>query len=221
MELKQQLLQVGVRVADEQERQLLAYVDELLRWNRSINLTAIHDRDEALEKHLVDALTLVPLLRGSERLLDMGSGAGLPGIPLKIVLPELTVLSVDSVAKKISFQRQIIRLLGLQGIEARHARLEALADEPTLQGAFTVVVARAFASLGDCARYARPFLAPSGRLLAMKGPEGAAELHRAGAELAGLGLVCSEELHLRLPVSGAERLLLVLSRVDETTARDQ
>ena len=83
-------------------------VDEMLRWNRSRNLTAITDRDEVLEKHLVDSLTLLPFARQAKRLLDIGSGAGFPALPLKIVCPELAVVSVDAVGKKIDFQRHVV-----------------------------------------------------------------------------------------------------------------
>ena len=108
--------------------QLERLVDELLRWNPRRNLTAITDRDEVLEKHLVDSLTLLSFARQSTRLLDIGSGAGFPALPLKIVCPELAVVSVDAVGKKIDFQRHVVRSLGLQGFTALHARVETLTD---------------------------------------------------------------------------------------------
>lgn len=191
---------------------LLWFLDELLRWNRRVNLTAITDPVAGIEKHLVDSLTLLPLLSGQERLLDLGSGGGFPGIPLKIVLPRLRVLSVDAVQKKIAFQRHAIRQLGLEGFEARQGRAEQL---PQMQGcgaAFDVVVSRAFTSLSAFAALALPCLSAGGRIVAMKGPEGERERTAAGSQLEEMGLVCTEVRHLQLPDSGAERTLIVLQR---------
>jgi 16S rRNA (guanine527-N7)-methyltransferase len=192
--------------------QLLSFLDELLRWNRRINLTAIRDRQEALEKHLLDSLSILPLLRGDERLLDLGSGAGLPGIPLKIASPCLQLWSVDAVQKKIAFQRQVGRLLSLNSFHPTQARVEDLAQDGKWQGRFEVVVARAVASLPTLVAWGLPLLQPAGRLIAMKGPEGEAELLAARAELRTLGVHCIEQLQFRLPASGAERRLLVLAR---------
>src|SRR5512133_1632453 len=126
--LRELLQQLQVEIDAETEARLLRYLDELLHWNRSINLTAIANREEAIEKHLVDALTVLPWLGPAARLLDLGSGAGLPGLALKIARPGLQLTSVDAVAKKITFQRHVIRLLGLTGVEALHGRLEELAQ---------------------------------------------------------------------------------------------
>jgi len=208
-QLPAMLRSIGVEVDSAKLIRLQLFLDELLHWNRKINLTAITDRREAEEKHLVDALTLLPLLAEGERLLDMGSGAGIPGLVLKIVRDDLEVLSIDAVAKKINFQRHVIRKFGLQGAEALHARLEELGMSRERQGAFSVVVARAFADLASCAALARPFLQPGGRLIAMKGPEGEAEWLSSRTVFADLGYIPREIRNLRLPRSGAERRLLI------------
>lgn len=213
MELRDQLKSLSITIAPEAEERLQLFLDEVLRWSRTINLTAITDRHAAEEKHLVDSLTLLPLLRGDERLLDMGSGAGMPGLPLRIVLPRLQLLSVDAAAKKITFQRHVIRLLALEGVEARHGRLEDLGREANFSAAFEVVVARAFSDLATCARMAAPFLRSGGRLVAMKGPEGEAELVAHTAAIRQSGYVKKGVTRLRLPVSGAVRLLIELEKV--------
>lgn len=191
---------------------------ELLRWNRTHNLTAITARSEVYEKHLADALTLLPLLGRAKRLLDLGSGAGFPALPLKIVRPGLEIVSVDAVGKKIAFQRHVVRSLQLPGFTAVHGRAEALAEMPGCRAGFDVVTARALASLPLLARLAAPCLAPEGQLIAMKGADGAAELAAAQAELAALGFTCTAQHHLRLPVSGAERCLLVLVQTGQRQA---
>ena len=184
-------------------------VDELLRWNQRRNLTAITDRDQVTEKHLVDSLTLLPFASQSGRLLDIGSGAGFPALPLKIVCPELEVVSVDAVGKKVDFQRHIARSLGLKGFVAHHERVEALVEREGYRKGFDLITARALCSLDEFVVLAEPFLAPGGRLVAMKGPEGKREFSEQRDLLKNGGWTV--DLHLlTLPVSGAERCLIEL-----------
>jgi 16S rRNA (guanine527-N7)-methyltransferase len=196
------------------ERVILALeelVDELLRWNARRNLTAITGRDEVLEKHLVDSLTLLPFATQAKRLIDIGSGAGFPALPLKIACPALEVVSVDAVGKKVDFQRHIARRLELRGFSACHARVEALSAEPGYAAAFDLVTARAVTRLDGLVEMAAPLLAAGGRLIAMKGAEGAQEYAALAAALErdGWGV----RLHsLRLPRSAAQRCLIELVR---------
>jgi len=207
--LERQLAQMNIGLSRQTVDALVTFLDELLRWNRRINLTAITDPRAAVEKHLTDSLTLLPLLRGEERVLDLGSGGGFPCIPLKIALPGLRVFSVDAVQKKIVFQRHAVRLLGLDRFEAFHGRAEDLPQLPGCAAGFDVVLSRAFTSLASFAALARPCMAPGGRLVAMKGADGERELTEAREQLEALGLLCREVRRLRLPDSGAERTLLV------------
>jgi len=189
-------------------------VDELLRWNRRRNLTAITDRNEVLEKHLVDSLTLLPFARQATRFLDIGSGAGFPSLPLKITCPDLEVVSVDAVGKKIDFQRHIIRRLRLEGITTLHERVEDLEKQQTYRASFDLVTARALCPLGELVVLAESFLTPGGRLIAMKGPEGYDELSEQHDFLRQEGWTAT--LHsLNLPLSGAERCLVELTRCQD------
>lgn len=210
--LAELLLPWGITLEAPVLERLAWLAAELLRWNRTHNLTAITDPDEVNEKHLADSLTLLPLLVGTTRLLDLGSGAGFPALPLKIACPELEVVSVDAVGKKVAFQRHVARTLHLSGFTAMHTRAEELAGSASCRSGFAVITARALGSLPLLARLADPCLAPAGRLIAMKGAEAEAELAAARAELAALGFACTAQHRLRLPVSGAERTLLVLER---------
>lgn len=185
---------------------------ELLRWNRTHNLTAITDPAEVYEKHLADSLTLLPLLDKAHRLLDLGSGAGFPALPLKIVRPELEVVSIDAVGKKIAFQRHVARTLRLSGFTAVHGRAEDLPCTSLCGAGFDLVTARALGGLPLLARLAAPLLTPGGRLIAMKGAEGESELAAGQEALVALGLVCTARHLLRMPVSGAERCLLVFEK---------
>ncbi|MCM2264267.1 MAG: 16S rRNA (guanine(527)-N(7))-methyltransferase RsmG [Desulfuromonadales bacterium] len=186
--------------------------EELLRWNRTHNLTAITDPVAVREKHLADSLTLLPLLGNARRLLDLGSGAGFPALPVKIARPDLDVVSIDAVGKKVVFQRHVARVLKLAGFTAVHGRAEDLPKTPLCGAGFDLVTARALGSLPMLARLAEPLLAPGGRLIAMKGAEGVSELTAGQADLLARGFACTAQHRLQLPVSGAERCLLVLEK---------
>ncbi len=208
MTLPESLRRLNLHLAPETLTLLERLIEELLRWNHRRNLTAIIDREEVLEKHLIDSLTLLPFARQSTHLLDIGSGAGFPALPLKIACPELSVVSVEAVGKKIDFQRHISRTLGLQGFTVLHQRVEMLTD---YRAAFDLVTARALCSLGGLIALAGPFLAPGGRLVAMKGPEGHLEFLAQQDLLKQQGW--NATLHkLKLPVSRAERCLIELTR---------
>jgi 16S rRNA (guanine527-N7)-methyltransferase len=211
MVLSKQLEKLDLKIPLEAFVSLERLADELLRWNRSRNLTAITDRDEVLEKHLVDSLTLLPFVHKATRLLDIGSGAGFPALPLKIACPELEVVSVDAVGKKIDFQRHIVRQLGLKGFTPIHGRVEVLTEEQKYRAGFDLVTARALCPLDELISLAEPFLAPGGRLVAMKGPDGQHEFSEQHDLLEKNGW--SVVLHqLELPVSGAGRCLIELTR---------
>jgi 16S rRNA (guanine527-N7)-methyltransferase len=155
-------------------------------------------------------LTVLPLLGDEERLLDIGSGGGFPGIPLKIARPGLKIVSIDSVQKKIAFQRHVSRMLGLTDFEPLPLRAEAVPGSLAYGGGFDVVVSRAFSSLAAFASLARPCMAPGGKIIAMKGEEGGREVAGARAELDAMGLICATVHSRKLPASGAARMLIVL-----------
>lgn len=144
-------------------RQLLDYLEQLQRWNRAYNLTSIEDPEQMVIRHILDSLAVAPWVQG--RVLDVGSGAGLPGIPLAIMDTELDMTLLDSTAKKVRFLDHTIRTLKLINVEAVHARVE---DYHSL-APFDVVISRAISSLADFAGMTRHLLGPRSRLLAMKG----------------------------------------------------
>ena len=218
--LEEGLKRTGLRLGEDACQRLELFLSEMLRWNKRINLTAIVDPEGATEKHLLDSLLVLPFLEGGRSLLDMGSGAGLPGIPLKIAMPGLDVVSVDSVGKKIQFQRHIKRLLTLDSFSPCHVRLECLASKIRRDAGFDLVTARAFSSLEEIGRLAAPWVSRAGHVLAMKGPEGEGEVRAAEAELARLGLAVSAIHRYRLPFSNAERQLVVLSKTGGTVPPD-
>lgn len=187
---------------------LMLFAEELLRWNRKINLTSITEMEEVVEKHLLDSLVLVGLLGQSARILDVGSGAGIPVIPLALAMPHQTFYSLDSVGKKINFQRHIKRQFGLENLEIQCARIEEIVGlNPAWQG-FDVVVARAVAHVNDLLKMALPVIKPGGLLIAMKGPEGEEELLAIESKWLSNYELPEILVKYRLPFSGAERCLL-------------
>ena len=159
---------LGLQLSSRQAEQLLDFVSLLDRWNRTYNLTAVRDPAEMLTQHVVDCLAAVPALRrtlpGPKRVLDVGSGGGLPGVVWAVVDPQLELTCVDSVGKKAAFIRQAALALRLQNLRAEHARVEQLEALP-----FDVIASRAFSSLADFVRMTEPLAAPGGIWLAMKG----------------------------------------------------
>ena len=206
------LSQLGLNLSEETIEKEICFLDELLRWNQQINLTSIRNRDEAIEKHLLDSLLLLPYLKGAKRLLDMGSGGGLPGIPLAIAEPALQVVSVDSVGKKINFQKHIKRLLKLNNLTAIQSRIENLLQVDPAQEKYDLVVSRAFSSLDTSIHHADQWLKPGGRLLAMKGPEGREELAAASEVVEQYGFSIPAISVCTLPFSHAERQLISLTK---------
>lgn len=169
--------ELGLALTDVQVGQLLAYLGLIQRWNKVYNLTAIRDPREMLAQHLLDSLSVVPPLKRQypavehgAKLLDVGSGAGLPGVVLAICFPHLAVECVDAVAKKAAFIQQAAAQLRLPNLQGRHARVESLA------GPYDVVCSRAFASLADFVALTRQALGQGGIWLAMKGKQPDAEI---------------------------------------------
>ena len=167
-------------------------------------------------KHFADSLSLLGSLKKSGTLLDIGSGGGFPAIPLKIMLPHLSVVSVDAVEKKILFQRHAGRLLQLENFAALHARAEELIESYASQ--FDYVVSRAFSDLPHFVSLALPLLKETGQIIAMKGRDGREEAAAAEKQFAELGVKVADCIHLRLPVSGDDRYLVVMKKIDAENA---
>ena len=187
----------------------LKFVEELLRWNKKINLTSIKLLSEAIEKHLLDSLVLLRHIGTATTMLDIGSGGGLPGIPLAIAKPDLHVVSVDSVGKKINFQKHIKRLQQLNNLTPLNIRIEDLLIGEDKQNTFDLVVSRAFSSIENFLACATPRVRVGGRLIAMKGPEGQCEVQSARSIIAAHGYGDPEIVNYSLPFSTAKRQLLI------------
>ena len=208
--LRQGAAALGLALDEAAQTRLLAYLDLLAKWNRVYNLTALRDPVQMLTHHLLDSLAVVaPLRRHTQgrpaRLLDVGSGGGLPGVVIAICCPEIAVTCVDAVAKKAAFVQQAAGELGLGNLVGRHARVEAVCEP------FDIIVSRAFASLTDFVNWSRGALAEQGVWLAMKGK-------RPDDEIAALsaGAAVFHVEPLQVPGLDAERCLVWLRPTGST-----
>ena len=200
-QLEQGLRILGIDLPAGAQRGLLDYAALLTKWNRTYQLTALRDPSLAVSHHLLDSLAVLPFV-GGESLLDVGSGGGMPGIPLAIARPELRVVLVDSNSKKAAFLQQVAIELGLANIAVHCGRVENFCAD----AGFPVIVARAFADLPTLVRLTRHLLRDGGHWLAMKG-------RRPDEELAGLPADVTLRAQHRLQVPGVtgERHLLILA----------
>lgn len=202
--------QFGLSLSQEDLSRFDIYLSELKSWNERFNLTAIKDDQGIVIKHFLDSLTPLKFIKPGSALLDIGSGAGFPGIPLKIVEPSLKVTLIDSVNKKVTFMKHIISELGLADIEAVHIRAEDLAK--TRKGCFDVVISRALASLSDFIRLGEPLLAQGGVLIAMKGKNADDEVEEAAKVIERKKMSVGSIERFSLPMGAGERGIVVLER---------
>jgi 16S rRNA (guanine527-N7)-methyltransferase len=199
--------ELGVDLSAEKLKAFQFFLEELMRWNRKMNLTSIRRPFEVVVKHFLDSLAVSPYLSQGCSLLDIGSGAGFPCIVLKISNPSLKVTSIDSSKKKISFQRHLIRQLGLEGVDVVHAHLPDPGIADKLAKSFDYALSRAFGSLETLLRIARPFIKDTGIIIAMKGKSGARGALRDNT-IARLNMRLQRVISFTLPCIDASRTLL-------------
>jgi len=197
--LEQGLAEMQIPVSELQVDLLLAFVQLIEKWNKTYNLTAIRHREDMLRLHILDSLVLVPFVAGS-KVADIGTGAGLPGIPLAILLPNQQFTLVDSNSKKTRFVQQAILELKLQNVEVKHSRVEELGQA----GVYDVVMSRAFASLSDIMQLTQYLLQAEGVLVSMKG-------HTPKEELDALGRQYQVD-EIRVPGVDAERCVVQINK---------
>ncbi|EAA1874374.1 16S rRNA (guanine(527)-N(7))-methyltransferase RsmG [Salmonella enterica subsp. enterica serovar Give] len=198
--LSRLLADAGISLTDHQKTLLVAYVDMLHKWNKAYNLTSVRDPNEMLVRHILDSIVVAPYLQG-QRFIDVGTGPGLPGIPLAIVLPDAHFTLLDSLGKRVRFLRQVQHELKLENITPVQSRVEAYPSEPPFDG----VISRAFASLNDMVSWCHHLPGEKGRFYALKG-------QLPGDEIASLPDDFSVESveKLRVPHLEGERHLVII-----------
>ena len=204
---------VGVRLDQDQLRLFARYHEELLLWNRRINLISEPSAKEVILRHFVDSLTPLPWITPPDgHLIDLGSGGGFPGLPLRIALPGLRLTLVEASRKKSSFLAQVVRTLALEGVTVLRERVESLSAQAAFAGRFATVISRAAFKLPELVQSAAFFLSPGGRLIALKGPSREAEMAAAEPVLAAAGMVREACREVRLPVINLQRKIIIYKR---------
>jgi 16S rRNA (guanine527-N7)-methyltransferase len=208
----------NVHITGRQVMALITYEKELIEWNQKFNLTAIRDSDSIRTKHFLDSLSCVLAWKASppDHLIDVGTGAGFPGIPLKILYPNLKLTLVESVGKKAMFCQHIVRVLGLERVEVIQARAEALGQTLQHREKYDWAVARAVAHLNVLSEYLIPLVKVGGRALAQKGESGPAEAQSAEKALELLGGQLKQLIPVNLPGVADDRYLIVIEKVAAT-----
>ena len=187
----------------------------IINWNEKINVTSITDEKEFLVKHFIDSLTISRLLSSSKTLIDIGTGAGFPGVPLKIYNKNLKVTLIDSVNKKLNIIREVSKGIGLEDLEIIHIRAEELAHDPQYREQFDIVTTRAVSNLTTITEYMLPFLKVGGKAICMKGPNYEEELKESNKAINILG--GKIEGVENLLISGdIERNIIIISKIKTT-----
>jgi 16S rRNA (guanine527-N7)-methyltransferase len=201
--------ELGFALSPEQANSIFIYLTELKKWNQKINLSAIRDERDVVIKHVLDSLSYLIIFKPSSdlRLLDMGSGAGFPAIPIKLVQPDIVVTMVESVKKKASFLRHIIRTLKLTGIEVLDKRIQDIPHSS--HDFYGVVTARAFADINMAIISGLPFLKHGGLMVLSRGPEETIDKKK----LAQYGIELEKRIDLMLPFSDYRRAIWLLKRL--------
>jgi len=212
------LKQLGIALSDHQMKQFLKYYELLVEWNEFMNLTAITEYDEVMKKHFLDSLSLIKTYDVSKNrtVIDVGTGAGFPGLAIKIAYPELQVTLLDSLNKRIKFLDEVILQLGLTGVETVHGRAEDYAKADKLREKFDLCVSRAVANLTSLTEYCLPFVKVGGEFISYKSEKMSEELEHAKKAISVLGGKYDRCEEFYLPESDIFRNLVVIKKVKET-----
>ncbi len=212
---------LGLSLNPSQVEAFETYARELAAWNQRISLTAISKPSEVRNKHFLDSLSCWLALRGTpiERVIDLGSGAGFPGLPLKILQPEMQLTLVESVGKKAAFLEHMVQVLGLIGVEVFNLRIEALGQDEDHRESYDWVLARALAPMSTLAEYLLPFVRVGGYALAQKGRSAPQEVEEAMGAISKLGGGETRLLSVDLPDMDGMRYLVITPKVSPTAEK--
>ncbi len=214
-ELVEKALKIRIELSEHQIEQFYIYMKLLTEWNEKINLTAIIEPKEIILKHFIDSLTISSQIQQSRTIADIGSGAGFPGIPLKIVNPEKELVLIDSLSKRVNFLNEVIKKCNINGITAIHARVEEIGHNSKYRGQFDVTTSRAVAKLNVLLEYMMPLVKLGGKCICLKGPNIDDEIKESKKALNILGGEISKIEKINLPDSDNKRTIIEVLSVKQ------
>lgn len=217
-ELRRKAKLIGIDLSDEQCEQFQKYFEYLVEKNKVMNLTGITQKEEVIDKHFIDSLALAQKIDLTKpvSVLDLGTGAGFPGIPLKITFPNLKITLLDSLSKRIGFLNEVIELLGLTDIEAIHGRAEDFAKKGKLRDTFDFCISRAVANLSSLSEYCIPYVKKGGYFISYKSGDVQEELEHAKHAIAVLGAKLESVEAFQIPETDIERSFIFIRKTKET-----
>lgn len=214
--LKENIIKINIELTEKQEEQLFNYMNLVLEWNKKINLTAIKDEKDFIIKHIIDSLTILPYIENNSRVIDVGTGAGFPGIPLKIANPTIKVTLLDSLNKRIKFLETVIANIDLKEIEAIHSRAEDAGKSNIMREQYDIAVARAVAPLNVLLEYLIPFVKINGECICMKSIKSEEEIKDAKKTLIVLRGTIAKNVEIILPKTDIKRNIIIIKKQKET-----
>ena len=219
--LKKDALSFGITLSNQQLSQFYTYYELLIEWNEKMNLTAITDFEEVIKKHFLDSLSIGRILKqdSSVSILDIGTGAGFPGIPIKIAFPDTQITLMDSLNKRVNFLNEVICTLGLEKIDAIHGRAEDFAKKGMLREKFDICVSRAVANLSSLSEFCLPYVKTGGSFISYKSEKAMEEIENSknAISILGGGKVFSDTF--LLPETDFTRTLIKIEKIKETPAK--
>ena len=210
---------IDIKLNEKEVQSFKKYMDLLLEWNTKINLTAITEEDEIILKHFLDSCTIMKCIKSEDKIIDIGTGAGFPGIPLKIINPDIHITLMDSLNKRINFLNDVIDKLSLKNIDAVHSRAEDLARNEKFREKYDIAVSRAVANLSTLSEYMLPFVKIGGKCICMKGPNIDEEVENAKGAISKLGGRIKSIDNFKLGNTENERNIIVIEKIAHTNPK--